>query len=230
MKPESGEDLHQIAGVAKRYGYAGMAVPIDMDAIGERNEGMDSTHLSSNSNSWSELNDLPTGFSIIQSVEPVVKNASQVSGMVKQWWEKSDCLILRGGSESLNRVGVDNYLVDVLSSPGRINHVLAKLASENGVAIEFDLGAITHRHGWKRSEILALYRNNLKLVRKYRTPFILTTSPRTLYDLRAPRDMAALSMLFGMTREEAVYGLSTVPSQIMERHDPNFIANGVRLV
>ncbi|OYT63529.1 ribonuclease P protein component 3 [Methanosarcinales archaeon ex4572_44] len=210
MKPESREDLHQMAGVARRYRYAGVAVPIDM-GVGD-------------------LDDLPTGFSIIQSVELVVKNASRVSGTVKQWWEKSDCLILRGGSESLNRVGVESQLVDVLSSPGRINHVLAKLASENGVAIEFNLGAIIHTRGQKRSETLALYRNNLKLLRKYRAPFILTTTPRTSYDLRAPREMAALSMLFGMTREETVHGLSTVPSQILEKHDPNFIADGVRLV
>ena len=216
MKPEAGEDLRQMAGVARRYGYSGVAVPVDTSGVEERLKR--------------ESENLPTGFLIARSVELVVKNASQISGLLHRWWKRSHCLIFRGGSESLNRLGVENHQVDVLGSPGKINHVLAKLASENGVAIEFDLGAIIHRRGLKRSETLALYRNNLKLVRKYRAPFILTTNPRNLYDLRAPREMAALSMLFGMTREESVHGLSTVPKEILERHEKNFIAEGVRLV
>lgn len=208
--PDAGEELGEMAAVARRYGYAGMAVI----GVGGRKD----------------VEDMPPGFSVYQGVEVEVKNASRVRSLVRRWHGRVDCVFLRGGVESVNRAGVEMQELDVLSSPGRINHVLAKFASENGVALEFDLGALIRTRGWERSELLSVYRNNLRLVRKYRVPVLLTATPRCCYDFRAPREMVALAMLFGMTKEEAVHALSMTPRRILERHSPGFVDRGVRLV
>jgi ribonuclease P/MRP protein subunit RPP1 len=211
VTPESSENILEMAAIARRFGYAGMAVTAD-------------TGLSI------EEQDLPSGFSIYRCVELTVNNAFQVRRKVQKWHKKVDCVILRGGSESVNRAAVETSQVDVLASAGRLNHILAKLATEHDVAVEFDLGTLIRSSESRRCEILTVYRSNLKLVRKYRTPFILTITPTSPYDFRTPREMAALAMLFGMSKEEAVCGMSRYPREILERHSPDFIAKGVRLV
>ncbi len=60
-------------------------------------------------------------------------------------------------------------------------------------------------------------RLNLKLVRKYKAPMILTSNACSIYDLRAPREMIALASLFGMEREEATSALSDSPQGILEK-------------
>ena len=95
------------------------------------------------------------------------------------------------------------------------NQVLAKEASDNNVAISFDLGDIIHLKGGRRVHSLMNFRKDLKLVRKYEVPFILTSNARSYYDMRSPREMIALAQLFGMTREEAISGLSSIPESIV---------------
>ncbi|RZN13699.1 MAG: hypothetical protein EF812_07125 [Methanosarcinales archaeon] len=211
VKPESGQSLEQMAAIAKRYGYAGMIVATDACKP--------------------EITDaMPSDFLLYHSTELNAQSATQVRKKAQLLHGKTDCIILRGGSETINRAGVENRLIDILSSPKNINHVLAKLASNNNVAIEFDLGAIIHTEGSERCRVLSVYRNNLKLVRKYNVLFGITTTPVSCYDFRAPREMAALAMLFGMKREEAVYAMSVVPRQIIEQRSLNFITAGVKLV
>ncbi len=211
VRPESSRSLEQMAIIAKRYGYAGMIVTTDA-CKPERTEA------------------IPPDFLLYHSAELNARSASQVRKKAQLLHGKTDCIILRGGSETVNRAGVETRLIDILSSSGNINHILAKLASTNNVAIEFDLGAIIHTEGSERCEVLSVYRNNLKLVRKYKVLFVITTTPVSCYDFRAPREVAALAMLFGMKREEAVYAMSIVPRQIIEQRSPNFITAGVKLI
>jgi len=102
---------------------------------------------------------------------------------------------------------------------GELNHVLVRYAAENGVAIDFNLNAIIQscRRRSERVRILSKMQENLKLVRKYKAPMILTSNARSIYDLRAPREMIALASLFGMRKEEAVHALSDIPTGVLEK-------------
>jgi len=98
------------------------------------------------------------------------------------------------------------------------------------VAIEFDMGSIIRLRGSARVRALAELRHNLKLARKYGTPVLLTSNAQSIYDLRAPREMIALASIFGMTTEEAIAALSTVPEEIIRRGSRNWIMEGVEIV
>ncbi|TQD26257.1 ribonuclease P protein component 3 [Methanolobus vulcani] len=177
------------------------------------------------------------GFEVFSGVEVRVDNPSRLHGMVGKYRKNTDIIVVRGGSENINRAAVENSNVDILCGFGSmkdngLNHVLAKSASDNNVAISFDLGEVIVHRGGKRVRTLSNFRKDLALVRKYNVPFILTSNARSCYDLRAPRELIALAGLFGMTKEEAVYGLSTIPESIISRNRPSskYVFEGVEIV
>jgi len=81
-----------------------------------------------------------------------------------------------------------------------------------------------------RVQALTDFRHNLKLARKYGAPVILSSNAQSIYDLRAPREMIALATIFGMTVDEAIEALSTVPEAIIRRGSENWVMEGVEVV
>lgn len=150
--------------------------------------------------------------------------------------QETDVLVFKGGDEKLNRKAAEDTRVDILLRPekGRkdsgINHVTAKKAAENKVAIGFDFRQLTDNKGKYRSFILQHWERNLKLTEKYGTPYIITTGAEKPYYLRAPRDLAALISSLGFNGSKAV---SKTPRKILERaervKDENFVRPGEKV-
>jgi len=90
-----------------------------------------------------------------------------------------DVLFVKGGDISLNRKAVETPEVDVLLHPelGRLdsglNHIMAKLANKNNVAIEVDFREILLSSKNTRSHILSKISDNIRLSIKYRVPLII---------------------------------------------------------
>lgn len=217
--PENGNTVQELVAVAKRLGYSGIAIT-NPDNVKQQVPGSK-----------------PDGFEVLSGVEIRTDNASKLHGMISKYRDKVDIIAVSGGSESINRAAVENPGVDVLvnlsiGQDNGFNQVLAKEASENHVAISFDLGILIHSRGGSRVQALANSRKNLQLVRKYDVPFILTSNARSCFDMRAPRELAALATLFGMSAEEAMTGLTATPLSIIARNRPpaGYISEGVQLV
>ncbi|MDY6779323.1 MAG: RNase P subunit p30 family protein, partial [Halobacteria archaeon] len=108
--------------------------------------------------------------------------------------------------------------VDVLCHPTRgddvFNHVLAREASENDVAVEFNLSRILRSSGGERVSALGSTRELLKLVRKYSTPFVISGDPSSHLELRAPREVGALCRVVGFEESELEEGMERTPSRI----------------
>jgi ribonuclease P/MRP protein subunit RPP1 len=216
---ENGNTLEEIVAVARRLGYSGIAItnPDNMKQV------VPSAILD--------------GFEVISGVEIRTDNASKLHGIVSKFRDRVDILVVSGGSESINRAAVENPGVDLLvnlniAQDNGFNQVLAKAAGENRVAISFDIGDLIHLRGGNRVQALINYGKNLQLIRKYDVPFLLSSNARSCFDMRAPREMAALAALFGMSAEEAMAGLTTIPHSIIARNRPpvGYISEGVQLV
>lgn len=197
----------ELAFEAKRLGYSGIAVT---------------------SSTIPEKEALPPNFSIYRCIELSCK-PSRLREEIKKH-KGSDILIAIGGDESLNRAAVETEGLDILMQPSQFNNVLAKAASDNSIAIGFALGAIIHLRGDARVRELSIMRTNLKHARKYKLSTVLTSSARSLYDLRAPREMAALAGIFGMTSKEAVEAMSAAPLELLRRKSPEYIQEGVEIL
>ncbi len=134
--------------------------------------------------------------------------------------ETADILVFEGGDEELNRKAAESTRIDVLLHPekGRkdsgINHVVAEKASENRVAIGFDLRQLLENTGKHRSFVLKHWRRNLKLCEKYDTPYIITSGAGERLELRGPRDLKSIIDSLGFDGSKAV---SYYPGEIIER-------------
>ncbi len=199
--PETKASAEELLRVAKRYGYAGIVITNHDDVVQER----------------SDSNNLFTG------VEIRAQSVVELKRKIKLHWGNVALVAVHGGNEKINRAAVENPKVDILAHPsgekgeGGLNHVLVRYAADNGVAIDFNMNALIHNRRGDRARIIGKMRENLKLVRKFNAPAILTSHARSVYDLRAPREMIALASLFGMTKEEATRALSDTPAGILEK-------------
>ncbi|MDI6807076.1 MAG: RNase P subunit p30 family protein [Candidatus Aenigmarchaeota archaeon] len=165
-----------------------------------------------------------------------VKELNFLAGLRRDF----DLLLVKGGNLDLNRAAVETPEVDILAHPelGRLdsgfNHVLAKLAAKNNVAIEMNFREILTSSKRSRSLILAHMRENVKLAKKYHVPIVLCSGAISNWELRDPQVIIFMANQLGLELKEAKECISTIPENIInrarERRDEKFIMPGVRVV
>ncbi len=227
--PESSTPIYQFIEVAKRYGYTGIAITNHSNHQNITEGDMDKG-IGIGIDAGSKIDDLGD-FKVFLGVE-IISDVSGLKDTIRRYRKKVNVLCVHGGDERINRIACEDPRVDVLSHPEcpdkcGLNHVLARSAAKNNVAIGFDLGSIIQRRSGSRSRMLSSMGKNLELVRKYNVAAVITSNAHSIYELHASRDMMALAGLFGMTKEEAFSGLSTTPRAIIERNKKNIIIDGV---
>jgi ribonuclease P/MRP protein subunit RPP1 len=78
------------------------------------------------------------------------------------------------------------------------DHVAAKMAADNNVAIDIDLSILIAARGVTRQRAIHRYRDVLTLEQKFEFPVSLSSYARSYLDLRAVREITGLCSLFGM--------------------------------
>jgi len=210
--PEGSDSVSRLALVAKKLGYSGIGI-IDTANI---------EHKKKDNNV-----NLPHDFSIHYGIG-ISCRPSKIRDEVLR--NKGGLVVITGADEETNRAALETPGVDILLQPLQFNNVFSKIACDNSIAIGFDLGSLIFKHGGDRVNELIIMRTNLKHARKYDVPMILTGNSYSHYDLRSPREMAAISGLFGMTEKEAVDAMSRVPLDIMRRKSPDYIQEGIEII
>ncbi len=173
-----------------------------------------------------------------KSVEISCKNPEELRIKVQKSRKKADILIVQGGDLKINRAVCEDKRVDILSQPYRsrrdsgINHVLARKAAENSVAIEINLKILLKTNLRYRYRILSQFRHIIELQRKFKFPLIITCAATSIYDLITPQDITALSKCYQMSFEESFDAISKIPQKIIETNDVrnSFVVDGVRIV
>lgn len=211
----------QLAGEAKRLGYNGIAL----------------IQSSRNYNKPDDINP-QDDFNIWNGVEIYAKNPDDLRKKVQKFRERSDVVIVNGGDIKINRAACEDPRVDILAHPYKnrrdsgINHVLAKKASENNVAIELSINPMIKTRLSLRAKILSQFRQILKLQRKFKFPLIITSNAYSSYDLRTPEDIIAFAGCLEMTHDEIISSLSKNPANIIKRSRirKNVIVQGARTI
>lgn len=148
---------------------------------------------------------------VVDGVEIRTENPQQASGSVGQCRSSNTIVTVQGGTNAMNRFAVETDMVDVLSDPmadaGDFNHVLAKAAADNGVRVEFSLGSVLRASGGYRVRVLQSLTKLRELVDYYDTPYVVSGSPRSHLELRAPRELCALGEEIGFSRTQIEAGL-----------------------
>ncbi|MBB6645680.1 RNase P subunit p30 family protein [Halobellus ruber] len=219
-RPDGESTAARFAEAADRYGYDGVIVrAVDADPDYERLRGSVPVDL-------------------VDAAAVVAPDPQHASGAVGNARTERTVVCVRGGTDALNRFAVEQPRVDVLTRPfvgddgrgGDANHVLAKAAADNGVRIEVNLGPALRRRGGGRVRHLAKLRRLKRLLDHYEAPYVVSATPRSHLQLRAPRELAALGAEIGLGDEWIRRGLDAwgdLVERNRTRRSESFIAPGV---
>ncbi len=228
---------------AKRLGYSGVSLLYSKDDYKESKEylteieneinsepTMDSNSVSNpvsnstynlDSNSDNNLNFEKT-FKIFPGIKIFPKNSEDLKRQIRSSRKKTNILMAVGGDLKINRAACENIQLDILSRPYYkrrdcgINHVLAKEAANNDVAIELNICDILRARSPIRSKIMAHFQEIVKLQKKFKFPLIIGSGAVSIYDLRRPKDLNALSQCFGLSKNEVNLAISNNPKNIVD--------------
>jgi ribonuclease P/MRP protein subunit RPP1 len=78
------------------------------------------------------------------------------------------------------------------------DHVTAKMAADNNVAVDIDLSVLIAARGVLRQRAIHRYRDILTFERRFEFPVTLSSYARSYLDLRAVREVTGLCSLAGM--------------------------------
>jgi ribonuclease P/MRP protein subunit RPP1 len=170
---------------------------------------------------------------VVEAVEISTGERAAASARVTECREEHTLVAVRG-SDSLNRFACEEPRVDVLARPmaeGDVNHVLARAAKRNGVCFEFDFGRVLRASGGRRVQALADLRKLREIVFYYDAPYVVSASPTSHLEIRAPRELLALGEMVGFDREQVETGLAEwgrLAARNRDRLSESFIEPGVR--
>ncbi|MGB9938124.1 MAG: ribonuclease P protein component 3 [Methanobacterium sp.] len=177
-------------------------------------------------------------FTVFKGIEIFAKNPDDLRKQINKFRDNLDVIIVNGGNLKINRAACEDPRIDILAHPYKnrrdsgINHVLAKKAFENEVAIEISINPLIRTRLSLRAKLISQFRHIIKLKRKFGFQTLISSNANSIYDLRTPEDIIAISNCFGMTEEEAAVSLSKIPKNIIERNKirKDVIVKGARVV
>ena len=135
-------------------------------------------------------------------------NVNEIKKTVRKFRNKSPCISVVGGNLKINRAAVETIQVDVLSRPylrrfdSGINHVLAKEAVKNNVAIELCFKDVLRSYLSHRSKVISNFKDVYTLYRKYDFPLILSSRAESVFDIRTTHDFIAFFKQTGLSASE----------------------------
>lgn len=184
-----------------------------------------------------EISNLETSLDIYTGVKLKAGNPKNLKDKIRLFRDQVDVLIVHGGSVDINRAACENPKVDILAHPERerkdsgIDHIIAKEASKNSVAIQINFKQLLDTYGKVRSHILSHQKRNIELCEKFGAPLICSSGAKSIYDMRGPRVLASFPHIMGMSIEDSLKTVSEVPKNILDRAEKTksseFIRPGV---
>ena len=164
-------------------------------------------------------------------------NINDIQKSVNKFRKKASCISVVGGDLKVNRSTLENIKVDVLSRPylrrydSGLNHVLAKEAVKNNVAIELCFKDVLKSYLSHRSKVISNFKDIYTLYRKFDFPLVLSSRAESVFDIITTHDFVAFFKQTGLTDAEINKSFET-SSNILEynKNREDLILKGVRRV
>ncbi|WP_405289884.1 ribonuclease P protein component 3 [Methanobrevibacter sp.] len=186
-------------------------------------------------NELSESLDDVIGFDYTLEIKS--NNVNEIKKIVRKFRKKSLCISVIGGDLKVNRAVVETIQIDVLSRPylkrydGGLNHVLAKEAVKNNVAVELCFKDVLRTYLSHRSKVISNFKDIYTLYRKFDFPLILSSRAESVFDIRTTHDFISFFKQTGLTDSEVEKSFVTAKNILeFNKNRDNLILNGVRRV
>ncbi len=217
------ENLGEIVKKAKVLGWSGLGVIFEWKGLKELEKAK------------KEIEKYKKEIDIVLGVGIKTRKPGEIKEIAKKIRKRVELILVFGGDLKINRKAVEIREVDILANPENeensgLNHVMVKLAAENNVAIEFSFRKILHSFGKTRAENFNKFLTNAKLVRKYKAPFLITSSAISQWDLRSPFDLLSFGKVLGFQDKEVKEALSDkIVKENRKRLSEKWIMPGVEI-
>ncbi len=164
-------------------------------------------------------------------------NINEIRKAVHKFRNDSLCISVIGGDLKVNRAVLENVKIDVLSRPylkrydSGLNHILAKEALKNNVAIELCFEDILKSYLAPRAKIISNFRDIYTLYRKFDFPLILSSRAESIFDVKTTQDFVSVFKQTGLSEDEIISAFKT-SKDILEfnKNRKDLIFKGVRRV
>jgi len=161
---------------------------------------------------------------------------NEIQKLAKSVRRQHELILVRGGTEEINRAALETPEVDILVNPNLgngecgINHILARLGAKNRVAVCFELREIIQSYKKTRSQLLTSYLETARFVRKYKCPFVLSAGAASEWDMRSPSELIAFGKFLGFRENECRRALSgEIVKENRKRLSGKWIMPGVEM-
>jgi ribonuclease P/MRP protein subunit RPP1 len=126
-----------------------------------------------------------------------------IASQVKRYRETGAIVSVQAGDNARNRAMLGIRGVHILCGVHRNNryafdHVTAKMAADNGIAIDISLAPVIRERGVVRQKVLDRYHDIMLLERKFEFPLVISTHARSVLDMRSVRECSALGSVLGL--------------------------------
>lgn len=112
----------------------------------------------------------------------------------------------------------------ILDGENRVlDYTTIKLAREKDVAIEFGLSKFLTSKGLRRSSLFARLKEEARIVKKFNTPFLISSSAENVYQLRSRKQIETFFAYFGLDIKKARF----FAERILRRYyDERYVMDG----
>ena len=159
------------------------------------------------------------GIDLVSVALVQAKSAKEMLRLASKARGKAEIVAVYGGDYDINRAACESSMVDILFHPERgrvdsgIDHICARAAAENKVAIEINFHELLESYRKKRIRIFARMKRNAMLCKKFGADVIATSGAVSRWDMRFGRELAAFPYLLGMELGDSIESISVVPEE-----------------
>ncbi len=164
-------------------------------------------------------------------------NINEIRKSVNKFRNKALCISVVGGDLKVNRAVLENIKIDVLSRPylkrydSGLNHILAKEAVNNNVAVELCFKDILRTYLTPRAKVISNFRDIYTLYRKFEFPLILSSGAESVFDIKTTHDFISVFKQTGLSDEDIDKSFKTAENILeFNKNRDNLIFKGVRRV
>ena len=226
IKGSSLDDNLKLAIEASKYGWEHINFSYDQNDFKQAQEFRD------------ELSDnLENIIDFDYTLEIKSNNVNEIRKIARKFRSRASCISVVGGDLKVNRAVLENVQMDVLSRPylrrydSGLNHVLAKEALRNNVAVELCFKDVLKSYLAPRSKVISNFKDVYTLYRKFDFPLILSSRAESVFDIRTTHDFIAFFTQTGLTVSEIEKSFMTAENILeFNRNRKNMILTGVRRV
>ena len=138
------------------------------------------------------------------------ENINEARKKIDKLFQTGNEIVVIAKDSDFNRKILENKKVNVLlfsnflgnknrlkQRDSGLNHILAKIARDNNIAIGIDIESIRKTEGKERGKLLARIKQNIKLCKKYKVPVMLCSFASSREEMRSAKDLQAFGRVLG---------------------------------